>query len=74
MKRTIAAAAFAAVLAPAQFVTAGPASAAPVVPAPVDGPMLGSADEGCTAFGCSSPMAEFLLITLPALLGSGSGE
>lgn len=71
MKRTIAAVAFAAaVFAPAQFATAATASA---VVAPIDGPMLGSSDVGCGAQGCTSPLVEFILITLPELL-SGSGS
>ncbi|MGY0501453.1 hypothetical protein ACWZHB_23440 [Nocardia sp. FBN12] len=74
MKRTIAAVAFtAAVLAPAHFATATTASAALSVATPIDGPVLGSTDEGCNAAGCSSPLAELLLITLPELL-SGSGS
>lgn len=74
MKRTIAAIAFtAAVLAPAQVAAATAASAAPTVATPVDGPVLGSTEEGCNAAGCSSPLAEFLLVTLPELL-SGSGS
>ncbi|BDU06165.1 hypothetical protein [Nocardia cyriacigeorgica] len=72
MKRTFAAVAVAAALVPAaQLATATTASAAPQQ-AFVDGPMLGSADVGCGAQGCTSPLVKFLLIDLPQLLGSGS--
>ncbi|BDT86656.1 hypothetical protein GV791_17770 [Nocardia cyriacigeorgica] len=72
MKRTFAAVAVAAALLPAaQLATATTASAAPQQ-AFVDGPMLGSADVGCGAQGCTSPLVKFLLIDLPQLLGSGS--
>ncbi|TLF73276.1 hypothetical protein [Nocardia cyriacigeorgica] len=72
LKRTFVAIAVTAALLPAaQLATATTASAAPQQ-AFVDGPMLGSADVGCGAQGCTSPLVKFLLIDLPELLGSGS--
>ncbi len=72
LKRMFAAVAVTAALLPAaQLATSAPAAAAPRQ-AFVDGPMLGSADVGCGAQGCTSPLVKFLLIDLPALLGSGS--
>ncbi|MFE3446122.1 hypothetical protein ACFXNW_24100 [Nocardia sp. NPDC059180] len=72
MKRTLAAVAVTAALLPAaQFATAATASAAPQQ-AFVDGPMLGSADVGCGAQGCTNPLVKFLLIDLLGLLNSGS--
>ncbi|NEW39789.1 hypothetical protein GV794_23845 [Nocardia cyriacigeorgica] len=72
MKRTLAAVAVVAALSPAaQLAIAAPASAT-TQPGFVDGPMLGSADVGCGAQGCTNPLVKFLLVDLLGLLNSGS--
>ncbi|MBF6302807.1 hypothetical protein IU459_35530 [Nocardia amamiensis] len=63
-----------ALLAPGQLMMVPAATAAPTAVAPVNGPMLGSADKGCAPpqLPCSPLMQLFIALTTGSAEASGS--